>query len=372
LWFGYSGGAVRFTPADERSRPVPFVLIDGLSVDDRRQQVSALGQGDLGHLELAPGRTALQVSYLAPGFGPMDGLRYQIRLDGVDRDWSAPSDQRTVNYANIGPGRYRFGVRALTSDGVLSSNVAGFDFRVSAPVWQRPWFLVTAFILCSAASYGFYRYRLSRIVRVAEMRARIARDLHDDIGANLTRIAVLAEVVRRQDAMPAAVDAPLSSIANVARQSMTSMGEIVWTVNPNRDRVGDLAQRMREHAGEVFASGEVSLTFDVPELLKDLRLRADVRRDVYLVFKEASNNAARHSGCSRFSVEIRRTRRELVMTIADDGRGFDVRAADGNGLSNMRRRLALLGGKCALRSRPGSGTEIVVEIPLTRRTRLFG
>ena len=122
------------------------MLIDGLSVDDQRQHVSALGQGDLGHLELAPGRTALQVSYLAPGFGPMDGVRYQIKLEGVDQDWSPPSDQRTVNYANIGPGRYRFAVRALTAEGVLSSNIAGFEFRVLTPVWQRWWFLSTAFI----------------------------------------------------------------------------------------------------------------------------------------------------------------------------------------------------------------------------------
>ena len=117
------------------------MLIDGLSVDEQRQQVSALGQVDLGHLELAPGRTALQVGYLAPGFGPADGVRYQIKLEGVDQDWSPPSDQRTVNYANIGPGRYRFAVRALTADGILSSNAAGFEFHVLTPVWQRWWFL---------------------------------------------------------------------------------------------------------------------------------------------------------------------------------------------------------------------------------------
>jgi ligand-binding sensor domain-containing protein/two-component sensor histidine kinase len=371
LWFGYSGGIVRFTPTDARPRAIPFVLIDGLSVDEQRQRVSALGQDDLGRLELAPGRTALQVSYLAPGFGPMDGVRYQIRLEGVDQDWSPPSEQRTVNYANIGPGRYRFAVRAVTAEGVLSSNTAGFEFRVLTPLWQRWWFLSTAFILCAVASYAFYRYRLARVLRVAAMRGRIARDLHDDIGANLTRIAVLAEVVRRQEAVPTAADVPLSSIANVARQSMSAMGDIVWAVNPDRDRVGDLAQRMREYAEEVFAAHEVSLTFTVPELLKDLRLEPELRRDLYLVVKEATNNAARHSNCTRFSVEMRRTRESLAMTVVDDGHGFDVTAADGNGLSNMRRRLALLEGRFEVDSGPGRGTRIVLEIPLRRRTRLF-
>ena len=215
-----------------------------------------------------------------------------------------------MNYANIGPGRYRFGVRALTSDGVLSSNVAGFEFRVPAPVWQRAWFLFTAFIMCGVASYAFYRYRLARVVRVADMRARIARDLHDDIGANLTRIAVLAEVVRRTGRRPGSG----GRSAELDRQCRPAIDDL-----DGRDRLGrqpgprsgrrSLTQRMREYAEEVFASDEVVLTLTVPEPLKDLRLRADVRRDLYLVFKEATNNAARHSGCSRFSVEIRRNAR---------------------------------------------------------------
>ena len=159
--------------------------------------------------------------------------------------------------------------------------------------------------------------------------------LHDDIGANFTRIAVLAEVVRRQKTVAPAADAPLRSIATVARESMTAMGEIVWAVNPDRDRVGDLTGRMREYAEEVFAADEVPVTFTVPEGLKDVRLGGDVRRDVYLVFKEAANNAARHSGCSNFHVEIARDRRWLVISITDDGRGFELTDAEGNGLVNM-------------------------------------
>ena len=372
LWFGFNGGMIRFTPGEERQRPIPLVLIDALSVDNQQRTVSALGQADLGHLELAPGRTALQISYLAPGFASMDGVRYQIKLEGIDQDWSPPSDQRTVNYANIGPGDYRFAVRAVTGEGVVSSNVAGFEFRVLTPVWKRWWFVSTAFAVCAAASYAFYRHRIARILRVADMRARIARDLHDDIGANLTRIAVLAEVARRQVSVTPAADAPLSSIANVARQSMTSMSEIVWAVNPDRERVENLTQRMREYAEEVFASDDVELTFAVPDTLKFVRLGTDVRRDLYLVFKEAANNAARHSGCTRFSVEICRTRRALTMTIADNGRGFDPATADGNGLSNMCRRLTLLGGRFELGSNPGRGTTIKLEIPLGWRTRLFG
>ena len=375
LWFGYSGGVVRFTPAEWRPRPVPSVLIDGLTVNDRPQPLSALGQAEVSRFEVPPGRTALQVSYVAPGFGPLDHVRYQIRLDGTDQEWSLPSDQRTVTYASIGPGRYRFAVRALTVDGVVSSNVAGFEFRVLAPIWARWWFLPTALVFAGAAGYGVYRYRIARVLQIANVRARIARDLHDDIGANFTRIAVLAEVVRRQKTVAPGADVPLNSIATVARESITAMGEIVWAVNPDRDRVGDLAGRMREYAEEVFVADEVSVAFTVPEGLKDVRLRGGVKRDIYLVFKEAANNAARHSGCSHFRVEIARDRRWLAISINDDGKGFEPDGngnGNGNGLSNMRRRAALVGGRLAVHSPPGRGTTVSLEVPLGWRSRLFG
>jgi len=371
LWFGYSGGIVRFPPAEWRPRPVPSVLIDGLTVNDRVQHLSALGQVDVSRFEVPPGRTALQVSYVAPGLGPLDHVRYQIRLDGVDQEWSQPSDQRTVTYASIGPGRYRFAVRALTVDGIVSSNVAGFEFSVLAPIWARWWFLPTALVFAGAAGYGVYRYRIARVLQLANMRARIARDLHDDIGANFTRIAVLAEVVRRQKTVAPGADVPLNSIATVARESMTAMGEIVWAVNPDRDRVGDLAGRMREYAEEVFVADEVLVAFTVPEGLKDVRLGGGVKRDVYLVFKEAANNAARHSGCSHFRVEIARDRRWLAISIKDDGKGFEP-DGNGNGLSNMRRRATLVGGRLAVHSPPGRGTTVTLEVPLGWRSRLFG
>lgn len=372
LWFAYNLGIVRLTPAGGRAGALPSVVIDGLTINDRPQHLSALGQVDVDRFELPPGRTALQVSYLAPGLGPMDRVRYQIRLDGVDQDWSGPSDQRTVSYANIGPGRYRFAVRALTADGAVSGNVAGFEFRVLAPVWNRWWFLPTAVALAGAAGYGINRYRITRVLQLAGVRARIARDLHDDIGANFTRIAVLAEVVRRQNTIAPAADVPLSSIATVARDSMTAMGEIVWAVNPDRDRIGDLAGRMREYAEDVFVADEVSVVFVVPEELKDVRLGGDVRRDVYLVFKEAANNAARHARCSHFRVAITRDRRWLSISINDDGRGFDAPASDGNGLSNMRRRATLVGGRLAVQSTPGHGTTVTLDVPMSFRSRLFG
>ena len=174
------------------------------------------------------------------------------------------------------------------------------------------------------------------------MRTGIANDLHDDIGANLTRIAILSEVARRQprlrDADPP-MDRSLASIARIARESVAGMSDIVWAISPDRDNLGDLVRRMREHVEEVFAVRNVGVLFNPPAPGLLLKLDSTVRRDFYLIFKEAVNNAARHSGCSKIAVDFRADHTYLGFTMTDDGTGFDVTSAiDGNGLVSMRQR----------------------------------
>src|SRR5207244_198217 len=191
---------------------------------------------------------------------------------------------------------YRFSVRAINSDGLASAAPAMITFTVLPPIWQRWWFVgltVTAVIL---AVFAFYRYRVRRLLEVANMRTRIATDLHDDIGANLTKIAILSEVVRQQSGNgDAERDRPLSSIARISRESVAAMGDIVWAINPQRDNLLDLVRRMRQHAEEVCLAQNINLIFHAPESENRLKLGVDIRRDIYLIFKEAVNNAVRHS-----------------------------------------------------------------------------
>jgi len=366
LWVSYHTGLVRIVPADDAPPVESPVVITGVRVAGQEQPISALGQSELPYLELPWNRNSLEVAFVSPGFGPSDGLRYQIRLDGGHARWSSPSDQRDVVYANLAPGRYRFEARTVNADGIVSGATAGFSFTILPPIWQRWWLRVLAGLMVGALAYAFHRYRVSRLLEVAAMRTRIATDLHDDIGANLTRIAVLSEVVRRQRSADG--DAQLASIAAVARESVTAMGDIVWAISPGRDGLIDLTRKMREHAEEVFATGETSLIFTAPaDGARDIRLSVDMRRDIYLIFKEAVNNAARHADCSRVEVDIQSVGTQLILNVVDDGAGFDAAdESDGNGLLSMRRRAERLGARFEVRSRPGEGTAIRLEVPQHR------
>lgn len=368
LWFGTDFGLAALDPGPDPPPVPPRTLVTAVRVAGAQLPVSLLGESSILGLSLGPSETNLSVDFLGVGSGLGEEFRYQYRLEGAEGDWSAPAPERTVTFANLAPGSYRFLVRAVDGSGLASPEPASVAFSVAAPVWRRWWFLTLAAVLTCAAAYALYRARVARLLEVERVRTRIASDLHDDIGANLTRIAVLSEAAGYRRAAGADDSESLASIARISRESVASMSDIVWAISPERDSFRDLVRRMRELAGETLESSGVEVRFTAPEGDGDLRLGHDTRREVFLIFKEALANAARHAGCTRADVMVRLERRTLVLEIVDDGRGFDPSARPGgNGLANMRKRAAAVGGTLDVRSSPDAGTTVRLTVPLGRR-----
>ena len=203
-------------------------------------------------------------------------------------------------------------------------------FVYSAPVWARWWFIAGVLGLVGLAAHLAYRMRTARLVELERIRTRIAADLHDDIGANLSRIAMMSDVARDQVGGGAGrAGQLLASVATISRESVDAMSDIVWAVDPSRDRLKDLAQRMRRFASDVLSARDIALTFRSPESDLDWPVSADVRREVLLIFKEAVNNVARHSGATEATIELVAARGDLNVTVSDNGRGFDSAATSG-------------------------------------------
>lgn len=367
LWFSARNGFSRFVPEPERASTPPPVLVTSLTVAGERQNVSALGEMAIALADLAPDRNQLQIDFVGLSFAPGEVLRYQYRLEGADTDWSAPTEQRSITYPRLTPGAYKFLVRAVNSDGVASATPAELTFSVLPPIWQRWWFIALCALTSGLAVYALYRYRLGRLLELERVRTRIASDLHDDIGAGLSRIAVLSEVARHEAGGGTAspVTERLSVIARASRELVDSMSDIVWVINPTRDQLSDLTQRMRRFASDVFSARDIAFTFRAPADEQHLKVGADVRRQVFLIFKEAVNNIVRHSGCARAEIELRVEGGTFVLTVRDDGRGFDpTSAAEGNGLMNMRARALAMGGQLDVDSGAGRGTTITLRASL--------
>jgi signal transduction histidine kinase len=360
IWFGGDHGLLRIEPQKDLSND-PIVLVHSIRVNGHSQPISDLGDVEPTALSLSPSERQLLVEF--GGF--RHDLLYQTRLSGIDHDWTPPSSERSVHYLSLAPGSYELLIRAVTPEGGSSSRPARVRLRIALPLLQRPWFLGLAALAVAAAVYSLYRYRVARILEVAEMRTRIATDLHDDIGANLTKIAILTEVARQRLRNEDEDGGPLASVARIARESVSSMSDIVWAINPNRDSLLDVVRRMRRHAEEVFAAGNVSLAFSAPEKVGNLRVGVNVRRDLFLIFKEAVNNAARHSRCSRVEIDLRAEGSWLELRVADNGEGFDPAVeSEGQGRASMRRRAERVGGAIEIESRPGSGTTIRLRVLL--------
>ena len=223
---------------DEPAHAPPPILISDLYVAGSRQSISALDETEILLPDLAVDQNQLQIDFVGLSFAPGDVLRYQYKVEGADKDWSAPTERRSVTY-RLAPGRYRFFVRAVNSDGVVSSSPAAVTFRILPPLWERWWFLALIAIGLTSTLYRLYRYRVARLMELERVRTRIASDLHDDIGANLSLIAGLSDVLRQQaPSSDPQVSERLSLIASVSRRSVDAMSDIVWAINPNRDLAG--------------------------------------------------------------------------------------------------------------------------------------
>lgn len=210
------------------------------------------------------------------------------------------------------------------------------------------------------------RYRLKQQLKEVQLRNKIASDLHDDVGATLSSIKMYSEIIRR-DVPEAQQQAHLflTKISENARESIENMSDIVWMVKPGNDKFANLAMRMQEYAQSLCLSRGMTLHSDLQPGTADQPLPMNVRRDLYLIFKEAVNNAAKYSASSELSVTLAASRNSITLVVADTGIGFDADTARGNGLGNMRNRTRALGGSCKITSAPGKGTTVEVVIPIT-------
>jgi signal transduction histidine kinase/streptogramin lyase len=365
IWFGTIAGVSRLDATRPRPRPrAPRALITTVHVNGVARHVSELGDREVPELTLAPSERGLAIGFFALTYAAGEHLRYQYRLEGAETDWSQPSTARVVNYSQLTPGRYRFEVRAVTSAGLAGVTPATMEFVILHPVWQRSWFRASVVFGLTLLLFAGHRYRVARLLETERVRTRIASDLHDDIGSSLSQIAILSEVARTSAGDDARVAAPLDRIATLSRESVDAMGDIVWAIDPQRDTPTHLAQRMRRLASDVLSACGIEVRFEMSDASQP-RLGADVRREVFLIFKEALHNITRHAHATSVEIVLSIARHRLDLVVQDDGWGFDAaRAHDGQGLRSMARRAEGLGGTLAVTSSDGTGARLVLTVPL--------
>jgi len=299
-------------------------------------------------------------------------LRYTYNLQGGDSGWQGPGREHEANYPGLGPGRYRFLVKAVNSEGGESITPAEVDFEILPPVWRRWWFEGLAAAGLAGLIFGAHRYRVSQLVQIERMRTTIATDLHDDIGASLSQIAILSEVARSDaQASPPGAGDRLERIASLARDMVDSMSDIVWSIRVEPEGMEPLIRRMREYAIDLLESQAIGFELRAPQNILHLRLSLQGRRHLFLIFKECIHNAARHSHGSLVTSEFQVVDREILLLVRDNGVGENNRNGSqkkngGTGIPSMKRRAESLGGRIEWSALPGAGCTVEVRVPIRR------
>ncbi len=374
LWFPTSKGIVSVNPRAARVNTTPpRIALEEVQVNKTPV--------DLGHeANLIAGNQELAFRYTAFSFSAPEKISFKYRLEGFDSDWINAGSTREAHYHHLPAGNYRFQVMAANGDGVASTEPVSFGLVLSPPFWRTGWFLSLAGLAIIGAVAAAVRYvsvqNLHRRLAVLEQqhavekeRARIAQDMHDDLGANLTQICVLSELARRDSAQPQRVAAHTNAISDTARELVQSMDEIVWSANPRNDNLRRLAGYIFQYAENFLAPTPVRGRFEQPVALPELPLSAELRHDIFLAVKEALNNVVKHSQASEVWVRVKLAGGKLEIDIEDNGRGFAAENGRpfGNGLANMQKRVESAGGCFTATSAPGAGTKIkiIVAVPAT-------
>ena len=290
---------------------------------------------------------------------------FRFRMEGAMSGWIENNTANEATFTNLDPGRYSFQVQGRNSAGAWDPVGASIALVITPPWWGTYWFRALLLLAFAGLLYAFYRYRLARAMEVVRVRDRIARDLHDEIGSTLSSVALYSTVARNRagDRAPEATDM-LDIITESTTEVMEAMNDIVWTVNAENDDMAHVVQRMRAFAAPVAEAAGMELVLEVRPEVESLALDMHVRRNLYLIFKEALNNAVKCSSGKHVRVLLHRERSEVLLRVEDDGKGFDPDqergrpTAGGNGLPNMRKRAAEMGGSLMIRSVPGSGTSV--------------
>jgi signal transduction histidine kinase len=372
LWFGMRQGLSFYRPSFSHIEPVPPVWITGVVAGNEKKSLSDVGDLTVKAGEILPAQNRIEIQ--VGSVSVRSPVRFQYRLEGASGGWSQPQEDRTFRFPSLRPGAYRFVVRALNRNDLPSSQTASVVFTILPPIWQRWWFETLAAITLLLLAYSAYRLRMQQLLAVERMRTRIASDLHDDIGAGLSRIAIHSEVLSQNSlGQPFSSAKKLETIASTARALTASMSDIVWAINPHRDHLEDLVSRMRAFALDVCGAQGIELMFEAPEGRVNPLLGADVRREILLIFKEAVNNTVRHSQATQLTIHLVMKHGNLLLSIHDNGRGFDPSGVNsGHGVWSMKQRAARIGAQLRLTSTPHRGTCIEIELLVRRRSRSSG
>jgi signal transduction histidine kinase len=381
LFFPTTKGVVFVNPSELKPNlQVPAVLIESVRVDGREQKTNLLESAWPQSIVVPPGYEQLEIDYTALDFSAPDAVRFKCWLEGHEAKPTDVGGERVARYPKLPPGQYRFHVIACNEDGVWNENGSVLKITVQPYFWQTNWFRVAEIVFLLGIIATIVRFISTQKLRrelqslkqkeaLERERSRIARDLHDQLGANLTQVALLGEMAEADKNSPDEIESHAKQISQTARETTHSLDEIVWAINPSNDTLEGLANYACKYAQEYLALAGLRYRADLPTQLPPTPIPPEVRHNVFLAFKEAVNNVVKHAQASEVWIRLRLQPESFILEIEDNGRG--TANADWSkgrsGLRNMKKRMDDIRGEFSISPRENGGTLVRLKIPLIKK-----
>ena len=342
----------------KRNIPAPTIEITKTTVNGSQY---LLGKNN----ELSYNQNNITIEFTGLSFKDEKSTRYQFRLLGADTNWTTPHYQRAVSFASISPGNYTFQVRAITFDGIISKIPASLSFVIDHPFWLQWWFITISLLILSILLFLGYRYRIKQLVKLEHLRQRIASDLHDDVGTNLSSILLTSRLMEKQFDKNGEGKEYLQQLSLIASKTQENLKETVWLLNPINDSSADLILRLKSIASQILLN--INFNFITEENVLPEKLSLEVKRNIVLIFKEILQNVIKHSDAQLVVIELKKNKELFIMKVMDDGKGFNIsEATKGNGLTNLKSRAKSLSGDLDIISELGNGTQVILSLNTTQ------
>lgn len=371
FYMGGTTGVSRFIPNELKDNPfLPPIRLVGIEVMNMGEiNVDSLANLSL-PLHCAYDKNDLQFEVTVLDFFRAVQYDVEYKLEGWDRSFQSVGNDRFIRYTNLPPGTYTLIARIANEENAMETML--LTIIIEAPVWRRAWFiagLVILFLVVLVIVNSIYiraRNRkaeaaLERVREIEKMRSRISKDIHDEIGAGLTKIALMSEAAKVNMTDNSNLSATLDKLANTSRNITQGLHEIIWSVNPDADNSSSLFDHIKQYAYEFLEETDIALQVDIDDAVP-LSLSPVLRRNVFLIMKEALNNAVKHASASHIQISLSTAEnRSFTIELTDNGIGFSPDAhTRGHGLLNMRTRGQQCGMQIEMRSKPGSGSSLTL------------
>lgn len=367
IYFGTINGLNSFRPGDIVDNDhIPPIIISDIQISNRsiynspeyQYLLPAIAENHV--MELPFHHNSYSFEFVALDYVNPEKNKYAYILEGVDNNWVHAGRRRFVTYSNLKEGDYVFRVKGSNDDGLWNEEGTFLNLIIQPPFWRTWWFItIVAGIIIGNIGYIIY-LKIRRYLVIEHLRQQIADDLHDNIGADLTEISIISEVLsRKQDAQNVDIQKDLTKIGSISRELVDSMSDIIWLVNPKRDSLYDLISRLGDRFSDLLAQTGISFRSENLDSLRKITLTPYYRQQLFLIFKEALNNSIKHSSCSEIILKTELQSRILYIHLIDNGKGFDMSLKyKGNGLENMLARSKQIKGELKIISVPGKGSSV--------------